>query len=179
MTESWGIWYLCLCENQFSGIVIIICWNGQSMMESQDRSFLVGKRDLSKNDWLFLRTCQVSQVIQHHSSCSSGEDKTILAVNLCSYWRSRADNILHKASIFLWGLLGHLQAKPGSILLGENVSCSEENQRFPFWVLILPFPPLGTAINTSSNGFSLADELWEGSRGPKISLCQILAGWIP
>lgn len=89
------------------------------------------------------------------------------------------DHILHKASIFMLGLLGHLQAKPGPILLGGNVSCSEENQRFCFWLLILPFPSLGTTINTSSNGFSLADELWEESWGPNISLCQILAGWIP
>lgn len=40
---------------------------------------------------------------------------------------------------------------------------SEDNEMFPFWILIGSSPLLGKAINTSSNGFSLADKLWEES----------------
>lgn len=69
------------------------------------------------------------------------------------------------------------------ILLEKNVSCNEENRRFPLWILVVPSPPLGQAISTSSDGFSpllcFADELWEESWGPNISPCQILPGWAP
>lgn len=106
------MWYLCLCENQPSGMVIIICWIGQSTVESQDGSLLAGECDLSKNDSLFLRTCWVFQVIQHHFSCSSGEDKSALAANPSVHFgvpeQVISDTRLQFSCEVFWGICKHL-----------------------------------------------------------------------
>lgn len=45
--------------------------------------------------------------------------------------------------------------QPGPILLGESICSSEDNQRFPFRILLPPSSPSGKAIDSFSKGFSL------------------------
>lgn len=152
------MWYLCLCENQLSGVVIIICWVGQSTVESRDWSLLAGACDLPKNDWLFLSICWVFQVTQHHFSCSSGEDKSAIAANpsvcLGVPEQVRSDTELPFSCGVFFEAFPSTLSHQVPILLRENVSCNEDSRRFPLWILVVPSPPLGQAISTSSDGFS-------------------------
>lgn len=63
--------------------------------------------------WLFLRTCWVFQVNQHHitSAAVVERTKTVLQQSHLFTWEFQSRSYLtHKASIFLWGLLRHVQA---------------------------------------------------------------------